>query len=165
MVFTAAPRRAFACSCVSQGDPLRAAPDADAIFVGKVESVQRGSLLFPSGTVFNVSMAWMGIDTSRMILTESGSMCDYPFEVAREYLVYAYKDNTGFHAIRCGRTMLTSMAQANGEFNRLGAGKTIVAAPELTNWPAYAVVIVVLLAFVTLVIVLVRRSQHRRMNA
>ena len=165
ILFAAAPRRAFACSCVSQGDPLRASTDADAIFVGKVEALSPSSVLFRGGANFNVTMAWKGIETSRLTLTYTGSMCDYRFEVGREYLVYAYNDNAGFHADSCGRTMLVSHAQANGEFNRLGVGKTIIPTPESTNWPAYLAVIVGPLSLVTLAVVLVRRKHHKQLTA
>jgi hypothetical protein len=158
-----APRRAFACSCPGHGNALYESPKADAVFVGRI--IGGGWPFAWQQTIFDVSTVWKGPETSTITISGVGSLCDFPFDANYEYLVYAYQDQNGLHASRCSRTMVTSFAQTNGEFARLGPGKTIIASREPTNWAVYGGAIFGVLALMTSIVVWARRSKRRVSNA
>ena len=157
-----APRRAFACTCVSRGDPLIASPNANVVFVGKI--IARGWIFAPSDTIFEVSTVWKGPETQTITIKSGTDMCDFPFDARYTYLVYADKEQDGLHATRCSRTMVAYAAQTNGEFAKLGTGKTIIASREPTNLAVWVVPIFGLLALMTSIVVWARRSKRRRMT-
>jgi hypothetical protein len=159
---TLAPRRVFACSCPGHGNPLYESPNADAIFTGKI--VSQGWIFAPQDVIFEVSTVWKGPEASQLVI-RAESMCDYPFDAKYAYLVFAYKNQNGFYASRCSRTMEVNAALANGEFARLGPGKTIIAPPESTNWPVYVFGFLGLLVLVVSIVVWRHRSKYREMTS
>jgi hypothetical protein len=158
-----APRRAFACTCVSRGDPLLASPNADVVFVGKI--IGRGWIFAPSDTIFEVSTVWKGPETQTITIKSGTDMCDFPFDARYAYLVYADKEQDGLHATRCSRTMEVSAAQTNGEFARLGPGKTIIVSREPTNLAVLVVPIFGVIIPVASIVVWRRWSKRRKIAA
>jgi len=108
----------------------RASQTAPAVFVGQVSRISapkprqvrrcldRGeSMCHGRRTKFRVLQAWKGVDTRIFTLIGTGSNCDYPFEVGREYLVYAgvFEGGPRNGATICGLTRLLSRAKLDME--------------------------------------------------
>ncbi len=102
-----APRRAFACSCVTPPTPLGALNDADAVFSGTVVSITPINQNAPGGiysltpasneVVFSVSSVWKGVARSHVTVVTGmgGGDCGYSFNLGDTYLVYAYSSHPG----------------------------------------------------------------------
>ncbi|AKJ00956.1 hypothetical protein ATI61_112215 [Archangium gephyra] len=110
------PTPANACSCMPEsGDPataLRRARDgADAIFHGRVVSIERGGgflgLFGKRGleATLEVIERFKGPVASKLVLpTGNGGACEYPFKVGDEYLVYASEYEGRLVTSLCSRT-------------------------------------------------------------
>jgi len=96
-----------------------ASQEAVVVFVGQVMSItaakpkqirrclERGEVMCHGRrTRFRVQQAWKGVESGSFTLVGSGSNCTYPFEVGREYLVYAGATEPGdaVGASYCGLT-------------------------------------------------------------
>lgn len=106
----AAPPRVAACDC-DRGAPCQAFYEASAVFVGKVESISRGSggdlvsrhvhfevvesLRGAAAQLLDIDTGWGGTDD-----------CAYPFKVGETYLVYAQPvpDGSRLRTDLCTRT-------------------------------------------------------------
>lgn len=111
------PPAAHACSCLPSGPPCEAMWNAALVFTGKVveivplESATAGLPveLRPRRIRFVVSEAFRGADTAEVELHSRGGgsgMCDFPFQLGAEYLVYAHHrgDAAGWSTSTCSRT-------------------------------------------------------------
>lgn len=125
---------AHACSC-STPSPQEATLQSAAIFSGKVIQVEEASdwrkwIPFSNQparggfeVVLDVQSAWKGMDQTRvLIFTEGwGGGCGFPFEVGREYLVYAsYWERDVLETHICSRT--AELINATDDLQTLGPG-------------------------------------------
>ena len=141
----AAPRVAEACSCMRQS-PREAAETADAIFEGRVESVEAapGDQTAPVHVRIHVTQQWKGVESEEVELTTAANsaMCGYSFEDGQVYLVYATREGSGGLTVSlCSRTALAD--GADEDRGELGPGTTPVdptitdpGAPDLPSAPA-----------------------------
>jgi hypothetical protein len=140
-VFLGAAGQALACLCPVQGslekDSVRnAKADSVAVFTGEVisiGSIQIGetepSRTLPDGTIevplpqykrvttFKITAVWKGDVGSEIRLLESGTGCDFPFEVGKLYLVYAY--GKALTTNSCSRTALIDAKNTRKEIKIL----------------------------------------------
>lgn len=132
--FLAAAGQALACSCVEPGPPTEELAKFDAVFVGRVFSVQHsydpeGKTVTPEDRTtigFEVSTVWKGAVHETMYITTppTGGSCGYTFVAGEEYIVYAFESHYGddsYTASICSRTALLSAAQA--DIDALGEGE------------------------------------------
>jgi hypothetical protein len=124
---TGGAQPALACSCPEPPPPEDALDEADAVFTGEVLTVgsappDRASARID--VVFDVSEVWDGdVHERQGVTTESHtSMCGYPFEEGREYLVYARTTGEGvLGADLCSRTTL--LDGADEDLSAFGPGR------------------------------------------
>lgn len=100
-------QKAHACTCLPPPPPAQAFVEADAVFMGKVESVE----FIENGNrrLVKISLVkiWKG---DRSVVSEiytgaNSAMCGYEFQVGETYVIYAYKgENGGLHTNICTRT-------------------------------------------------------------
>lgn len=100
---------ADACQCHDVPTVLEAAESSDLIFVGTVLSVV--SVRYESGqfvrqrVMLRVDEGLKNASMSRYALdTPAPESCGYPFEIGRQYFVYASAFREGFTTSLCGRT-------------------------------------------------------------
>lgn len=124
------PATANACSCIEPPGVTEELERSDAVFSGKVISIEEKPPLLsvPSKTViFQVARIWKGIEQSQVKITtgQGGGDCGFDFNMGQEYLVYAVKSNSyglnSLSTILCDRTDILSQAQ--GDFPLLGEGQ------------------------------------------
>jgi hypothetical protein len=135
-----APGLCHACSC---GDEIftddkpaiaKALSEADAVFVGRIESAELASKL-DSGiegqhTGFYVVRSWKGETSTRIYIQTSLAHCGFGFPSSGEFLVYAYTaPETGyFRTTVCTRTKPSSQASKEisilDELEAAGASRT-----------------------------------------
>ena len=128
------PKPAHACSC-STPSPQEAIQQSAVIFSGKVIQVKETSAWrewIPLSNkrvrggfevVLDVQSTWKGMDqTQVLIFTEGwGGGCGFPFEVDREYLVYAsYWERDVLETHICSRT--AELINATDDLQTLGPG-------------------------------------------
>ena len=129
--------QAYACSCAGSGSPSEELEQFDAVFTGRVVSIQHS---FDPGvgvrgpgdrtTVgFEVSAVWKGDVHETMYVTTapSDASCGFSFVEGEEYIVYGYdtgRADDGYSVGLCSRTALLGQAQA--DLDELGEGQ----APE-----------------------------------
>ncbi|MBO6936175.1 MAG: hypothetical protein JJ863_14455 [Deltaproteobacteria bacterium] len=123
-----APTRASACSCMQQS-PADAAASADAIFEGRVVTVEappEGDQSTPVRVTVHVTQQWKGVSTEDVELTTApnSAMCGYNFELDQVYLIYAYAEDGGLGVSLCSRTQPAD--QADEDRTHLGPGTTPV---------------------------------------
>ena len=136
--FLASAGQAFACSCAQPGSPTEELEKFDAVFVGKVFSVQHsydpeGKSVGPedrSTIGFEVSTVWKGVvhEVTYITTPPTGGSCGYTFVEGEEYIVYASTSNYGddsYTASICSRTALLSEARA--DIDALGEGQAAAA--------------------------------------
>ncbi len=125
--------QAYACSCVQPGSPSEELEQFDAVFAGRVVSIQHsfvpGVGVRGSGdrtTVgFEVSTVWKGDVHETMYVTTPSSepSCGFSFVEGEEYIVYGYdsgRADDGYSVGLCSRTALLGQAQA--DLDALGEG-------------------------------------------
>lgn len=100
-VALAAAAPAHACTCAPPGPPAAELAAADAVFSGRVISVEatRQEDRFPRLTVrFALAEVWKGLPEGEVAtVTTAGdsAACGYHFEPGEEYLVYAQEGDPG----------------------------------------------------------------------
>ena len=129
------PTPAHACSC-STPSPQEAIQQSAAIFSGKVIQIKEASdwrewISFSKQpvrggfeVVLEVQSVWKGMDqTQVLIFTEGwGGGCGFPFEMGKEYLVYAsYWERDVLETHSCSRT--AGLIHASDDLQILGPGK------------------------------------------
>ena len=133
LVFLSNPEAVYACSCAASGTPQEELAAFDAVFAGRVRSVEHtfdpdASSVSPwdhTKVGFTVNTVWKG-DVTRSIeiaTPPTGGSCGYPFQEGTTYIVYAYGSATegGFTASLCSRTAPLSAAQE--DIAALGRGQ------------------------------------------
>lgn len=126
------PAQVHACSCVVPGSPSEEIDKFDAVFAGRVVSIEHsfGPDKLPSPgdqtTIgFQVSAVWKGAVSRDMDVTTppTGGACGFAFEQGQEYIVYAYDSadaDRGYSVNICSRTAL--LAEAQEDLDAFGAG-------------------------------------------
>ena len=125
--------QAYACSCAGPGSPSEELEQFDAVFTGRVVSIQHSLDLDATAysrrdrtTVgFEVSAVWKGDVQEKMYITTAptGVSCGFTFVEGEEYIVYGYDGNhadDGYSVGLCSRTALLGQAQA--DLDELGQG-------------------------------------------
>lgn len=104
----AAPR-AFACSCTAPASPQVELENADAVFSGRVLSVEpigdRGAYR-RLAVRFALESVWKGVPEGEEVTVTTaadGATCGYSFEPGEAYLVYAYGDPGALSTGLCTR--------------------------------------------------------------
>ena len=114
------------CSCAGTQLPCESYWQASAVFLGTVTSSKdinpkRGDLDF-YGRVFHftIDKSFRGVQGTEVeIMTgNGGGDCGYGFEIGRQYLVYAYRDENRLVTGICSRTRPTSHAEADFAYFR-----------------------------------------------
>ncbi|WP_277813381.1 hypothetical protein [Geobacillus sp. CAMR5420] len=163
----------YACSCVPPRSPSEEFTKSDAVFSGKVVRIYETTRKEPEirervpkrAVVFSVNRTWKGVNETHVVVYTGfhEADCGYPFEVGKEYLVYAYDDTDWVTGI-CSLTKPLSLAKPDIE--AFGKGKPPtqhVAAEELKEgrWnPFFPYMIVIcVIGFVAFLYVVQKRLQ------
>jgi len=124
------PSTASACSCIEPPGIEEELNRSDAVFSGKVISVEdRPAFISVPGktVILQVGKIWKGISQSQVKIAtgQGGGDCGYDFVMGQEYLVYAVKSDSygtnSLSTIICDRTDVLSQAQ--GDVAVLGEGQ------------------------------------------
>ena len=126
-------QQAYACKCVMPGSPSEELEKFDAVFAGKVLSIEhsfdpdtRSRSPGDHTTVgFSINTVWKGTVDSNIDLTTppTGGSCGFAFVEGEEYIVYAYEgagENDSLNVSVCSRTAL--LAEAEADTDALGEG-------------------------------------------
>ena len=167
--FLANAGEVHACKCAVPGSPSEEFEKFDAVFAGKVISVQHS--FDPNVTPytpddrttvgFDVSAVWKGVVHARMYITTppTGGSCGSTFTEGEPYIVYAYDSAYGdgsYTASICSRT--APLGQAQADLDALGEGQAPLAGtkgpqPEQPqNWFAAGVWPSLLVTFATVLV-------------
>ena len=106
-----------ACSCAGPGSPRDAYSNADAVFIGKVQSID--SIDFGTLKVrLAVFQSWKRISSTTIdVYTAAhGAACGYYFEIGSTYLVYAYIYDSALRTNSCTRTTSLAFAEEDLTF-------------------------------------------------
>lgn len=127
------PGGAGACSCGAPGTPQEELAAFEAVFAGRVRSIEHTFDLDAQSVSpwdhtrvgFTVNTVWKG-DVTRSIevaTPPTGGSCGYPFEEGKEFIVYAYGSAAegGFTASLCSRT--APLGEAQEDLQALGRGE------------------------------------------
>lgn len=153
------PSAASACSCEQPPGVEEELSRSDAVFSGKVISIEEKPPLLsvPSKTViFEVAKIWKGIEQSQVKITtgQGGGDCGFDFNMGQEYLIYAVKSNSyglnSLSTIICDRTAILSQSQ--GDLPLLGEGQAPTQEVDLlssTGWflPLAGFIVIAIIAF------------------
>jgi hypothetical protein len=120
---------ATGCDCIPNPQPRRALRTAAAVFAGRIFA------LTPNGATLRVSSAWKGVPANQELVEvmTPADTCMFLFEVDREYIVYAYREERGgaLYTNICTRTNL--MSRAKEDLKKLGRpqwSKEPIATPD-----------------------------------
>ncbi len=136
--------QAHACKCVQPGPPAEEMEKFDAVFAGRVVSIEHN--FDPNATTLGpgdrttvgleVSTVWKGTVHEDMYVTTppSGESCGITFTEGEEYILYAHDSavlDEGYSVNRCSRTALLAEAQADLDaFGDGGAPLSGTAGPQ-----------------------------------
>lgn len=123
------PNNSWACSCAGLGSPSGNVRHANAVFRGRVLSIE-GSGFARRRVRFEVLASWKGpVDRELTVETGSGyGDCGFNFESDREYVVYAYpprdakQPTDALETNDCTRT--NQIEDADDDLKYLEAGST-----------------------------------------
>ena len=131
--FFGSTEQAYACKCVVPGSPSEELEKFNAVFTGRVLSIEHSfdpnaSSVSPGDhtTVgFTVNTVWKGTVDKNIDLTTppTGGSCGFAFVEGEEYIVYAYEnaeENANLNVSICSRTAL--LAEAQADLDALGDG-------------------------------------------
>lgn len=170
--------QAYACKCVVPGSPSEELEKFDAVFTGRVLSVEHSfdpnASSFSPGdhtTIsFSVDTVWKGtVDKNIDITTPpTGGSCGFAFVEGEEYIVYAYEgaeqtDNLSVSI--CSRTAL--LAEAQADLDALGEGYapqsgTDGPSPEQPQGPERGTRWVIILVVVAAIVVIMGGAGYGR---
>ncbi|MCR4325427.1 MAG: hypothetical protein NUV59_01305 [Patescibacteria group bacterium] len=138
------PDPAFACSCVADYSQEQAFEDAEAVFVGRVLSIQEhrntlrqlfGDDIAPSyRTVkFHVTERWKGIEQNLVTVATGfgGGDCGFYFADGETYLVYAHDGSFYGEELATGICTHTEVLRhAQDDLDALGPGDSLFSQAE-----------------------------------
>jgi hypothetical protein len=116
------PSGAEACSCLSSGLPCNAVWRVDAVFVGRVVSVE--SSIAPADrsgrrVELQVAQAFRGLASSPVTVLAGFGTCGYSFRVGEAYIVYALRMPNGHLTTSiCSRTRPVAQAAEDLAYGR-----------------------------------------------
>src|SRR3989344_5939889 len=119
-----------ACSCAMLGSPEESLQVANAVFSGRVVSVEMPqgfiqSSVDPVRVTFEVDRFWKGpaFKEREIITPRSSASCGYYFNKGKSYLVYTYfdKESQEEYTGICSRTKLVD--DAKEDFEVIGVGR------------------------------------------
>jgi hypothetical protein len=151
---------AYACSCMAPGSAADALAQADAVFSGRVQSIETPGGYESLRVQIEIDKVWKG-PVQAVIEVRTGrdsAGCGFTFEQGKSYLVYAYESEGSHVTNLCSRSNL--LDQASEDTAALGAGTQAPAAPAAAGsvqWPL--VIVGVLLVMAGIVVILRRRRQ------
>ena len=160
------PTAASACSCEQPPGVAEELSRSDAVFSGKVISIEEKPPLLsvPSKTViFEVAKTWKGIKQTQAKITtgQGGGDCGCDFNMGQEYLIYAVKSNSyglnSLSTIICDRTAVLSQAQ--GDFAVLGEGQEPTEEVDLLSRSNWLIPLGGFIVFVILAIIIYRKKR------
>lgn len=166
------PAAVRACSCIAPAPPAASLEAADAVFAGRVLSVDAGPDLPVTSSADPVlvriaaTRSWKGDATAMttVVTARSSASCGFGFAEGAEYLVYARHDDDGILQVSlCSRT--APLAAAQDDLVALGPGREIApgSAPA-TDGTTLAALVAALLAVgavAAALVVRVRASRRR----
>ena len=132
LLLSVSPTPAYACSCAQLPPPLDFLEASDAVFSGRVLSVEGIPLQndpdgidVPVKVTFQVSKVWKGPSDGTLVVETSleGASCGLGriFRIDEEYLIYAFGEESELRTDLCTRTTQISNAQEDlAELNLLG---------------------------------------------
>lgn len=149
LTFAYIPSYASACSCAPPPDVKTALSNSDAVFSGKVISVNNKRTLkgySVRNVLFEISQTWKGVNESHItvITGQGGGDCGIDFIVGNDYLVYSRESDMygkkQLTTIMCDRT--TELISANEDLSYLGKGEspTIKVDINKENWSGTSVI-------------------------
>ncbi|KAI9019918.1 hypothetical protein DFJ74DRAFT_674903 [Hyaloraphidium curvatum] len=125
-----------ACSCIPTPPAYDALALSDAVFAGRVISVN--STETGKRVLLAVREAWKGVARSKVQVRTAphSAMCGFTFDVGRKYLVYARKSDGVLEAGLCSRTSdfwyaADDLAMLGEPERRFGGRSTMDAVDEL----------------------------------
>ena len=125
-VISLTPTAASTCSCAAAGSSCEAAWQADAVFIGRVVSIE-ASTSGRRSVQLSVTETFRGPHLPQVTLVtgSGGPDCGYPFRTGESYVVYAYRSPTGqLSTSSCSRTQpVTTAADDLGYLRSLGSIK------------------------------------------
>ncbi len=166
LLLSVSPTPAYACSCAQLPPPLDFLEASDAVFSGRVLSVEGIPLQndpdgidIPVEVTFQVSKVWKGPSDGTLVVETSleGSLCGLgrTFRINEEYLVYAFGEESELRTNLCTRTKEITNAQEDlAELNLLGMPSRDF--QQFNLGASY--VILGAIAVIAVVILIVRRS-------
>ena len=109
---------AYACSCEYPSSPDDALKNSDAVFSGKVLSLQETNTGYmkssadPVVVTFEVDDVWKGPQTKTITVSTAASSasCGYEFQEGEKYIVYANGQESSLSTGLCSRTTLFANA-------------------------------------------------------
>lgn len=112
-----------ACTCAPPGPPVEEMERADAVFSGKVESLEPAPLpgddpKWPARLKVTLRLlsVWKGVPEGERVTVFTASQsaaCGFGFRSGKKYLVYAYESDGELTATLCSRTVLLKRAEAD----------------------------------------------------
>jgi Carboxypeptidase regulatory-like domain len=118
-LLAAASASAETCDCARREAPCGAYWTAPAIFVRRVDAIQRSA--GGRSVIFTVVERYRGLSSSNVTITvgPAGQRCSLAFKVGREYLVYASRSDTGnWTTSACSRTRAVEDAASDLAYAR-----------------------------------------------
>lgn len=115
-VIGANSRDARACSCEQPPPPQEALANADAVFSGRVISVESADTT--DLVRLRVQDAWKGVEREEVVIRSGPGNCAIYFVLDHDYLVYAYDDDGELVTNMCTRT--ARLQDAAGDVSALG---------------------------------------------
>lgn len=117
--------QAFACSCIAPQSPSIALLESEAVFSGEVTEVRTLTDVYQKSVTMKIDRIWKGDISServKVVTSVDTGGCGFPFEEARNYLVYAHGGGSKelFEAGLCSRT--TPIEDAQVDLASLGTG-------------------------------------------
>ncbi len=163
--------QAYACKCAVPGSPSEELEKFDAVFAGRVLSVQHS--FDPNGSSFSpddhttvgltVNTVWKGAVDKNIDLTTppTGGSCGFAFVEGEEYIVYAYEsteESDNLNVSICSRTALLGEAQTDmdafGEGYAPQGGETVELSPEQPQDTGVGMTWVIILVIVAAAVVI-----------
>ena len=132
---TVAPQMALACSCAAGGTALEAFSEADAVFSGQVQSIEKAGMNVL--VTFDTGVVWKGEanPSYEVMTTDNSAACGYPFVEDEWYIVYASVSDDGMLSTGlCSRTSTLALSE---DLLTLGEGENPDGDVEFNESPAW----------------------------
>ena len=170
--------QAYACKCVVPGSPSEELEKFDAVFAGRVMSVEHSfdpnAASYSPGDYttigFDISTVWKGTVDENIDFTTppTGGSCGFAFVEGEEYIVYAYEgaeESADLSVSICSRTAL--LAEAQADLDALGDGYSPqggadVPSPEQPEGSGTGMMWVIILVVVAALVVIVGGAGYAR---